>query len=77
MVLRGMEVYRPIPEVLEELRVLEKECGGPDAKTERTTGHVSTLRFDSENELNDYLESLGDEITGFYECQSESRPYNF
>ncbi|MFH1935882.1 MAG: hypothetical protein ABIN18_30485 [Pseudomonadota bacterium] len=77
MVLRGMEVYRPIPEVLEELRVLEKECGGPDAKIERTTGHVSTLRFDSENELNDYLESLGDEITGFYECQSESRPYNF
>lgn len=72
-----MEVYRPIPEVLEELRVLEKECGGPGAKTERTTGHVSTLRFDSENELNDYLESLGDEITGFYECQSESRPYNF
>ena len=77
MVLRGMEVYRPTPEVLEELRVLEKECGGPDAKTERTTGHVITLRFDSENELNDYLESLGDEITGFYECQSESRPYNF
>ena len=50
---------------------------GPDAKIERTAGHVITLRFDSENELNDYLESLGDEITGFYECESESRPYNF
>jgi hypothetical protein len=50
---------------------------GPDAKIERTTGHVITLRFDSENELNDYLESLGDEIAGFYECESESRPYNF
>ena len=50
---------------------------GPDAKMERTVGHVSTLRFDSESELNDYLESLGDEITGFYGCQSESRPYNF
>ena len=50
---------------------------GPDAKIERTTSHVNTLRFGSENEVNDYLESLGDEITGFYECQSESRPYNF
>ncbi|UCF85991.1 MAG: hypothetical protein JSV50_10265 [Desulfobacteraceae bacterium] len=50
---------------------------GPDAKIERAAGHVSTLRFDSESELNDYLESLGDEITGFYGCQSESRPYNF
>ena len=50
---------------------------GPDAKAERKAGHVSTLRFDSESELNDYLESLGDEITGLYRCQSESRPYNF
>jgi len=50
---------------------------GPDAGTERTTGHVSTLRFSDEKELNDYLESLGDEITGFYGCESESRPYNF
>ena len=44
---------------------------------ERSTGHVGTLKFDNENELKDYLESLGDEITGFYGCQSESRPYNF
>lgn len=50
---------------------------GPDAGTERTTGHVSTLSFNDEKELNDYLESLGDEITGFYGCESESRPYNF
>ena len=50
---------------------------GPDATVERAIGHVNTLRFDSENELNDYLESLGDEITGFYGCESESRPYNF
>jgi hypothetical protein len=50
---------------------------GPDDKIERTTGHVNTLSFDSENELNDYLESLGDETTGFYEGQSGSRPYNF
>lgn len=50
---------------------------GPDAGTGRTTGHVSTLSFNNEKELNDYLESLGDEITGFYGCESESRPYNF
>ena len=50
---------------------------GPDAKMERKTGHVNALRFDSENELNDYLESIGDETIGFYEGQSGSRPYNF
>jgi len=48
-----------------------------DADRARATGHVGTLRFDDENELRDYLESLGDEITGFYGCMSESRPYNF
>ncbi len=50
---------------------------GPDSKIERATGHVGTLMFEDEEELNDYLESLGDEITGFYGCRSESRPYNF
>jgi hypothetical protein len=40
-------------------------------------GHVGTLKFDTEAELKSYLESLGDEIEGFYGCQSESRPYNF
>jgi hypothetical protein len=48
-----------------------------DAGANHSTGHVGKLRFDDENELNDYLESLGDEITGFYGCRSESRPYNF
>lgn len=49
----------------------------PDAGVGHTTGHVSTLRFENQKELNDFLESLGDEITGFYGCGSESRPYNF
>jgi len=40
-------------------------------------GHVGTLTFDTKEELKAYLESLGDEITGFYGCCSESRPYNF
>ena len=46
-------------------------------KNNHTTGHVGTLKFDSKEELKDYLESLGEEITGFYGCRSESRPYNF
>jgi hypothetical protein len=50
---------------------------GPSTTVEGAAGHVSTLVFSDENELNDYLESLNDEITGFYECRSESRPYNF
>ena len=59
----------------EFLRVM---CGSLSVEKENhTTGHVGTLRFDSEKELKNYLESLGEEITGFYGCQSESRPYNF
>jgi hypothetical protein len=44
---------------------------------DHASGHVGTLCFDNENELDDYLNSLGDEITGFYGCRSDSRPYNF
>jgi hypothetical protein len=50
---------------------------GPGAPESHTTGHVGTLSFDTQRELLDYLESLGDEIAGFYGCRSESRPYNF
>ena len=49
----------------------------PDAEMVHTTGHVGTLCLDNEKELEDYLESLGDEISGFYGCRSESCPYNF
>jgi hypothetical protein len=41
------------------------------------TGHVGTLNFNSDRELKDYLESLGDEIAGFYKADADSRPYNF
>ena len=51
--------------------------GRPGTPGGCTTGHVGTLSFDSKKELQDYLEGLGDEITGFYGCRSESRPYNF
>lgn len=51
--------------------------GDPAASDEHTSGHVGTLSFDTEKELKDYLAGLGDEITGFYGCRSESRPYNF
>jgi hypothetical protein len=34
--------------------------------------HVSTLVFDTDEELKEYLESLGDEITGFYGCGGEA-----
>lgn len=41
------------------------------------TGHVGILTLRDENELNEFLGSLGDEVTGFYRCESDSRPYNF
>jgi hypothetical protein len=49
----------------------------PEASHGHTSGHVGTLSFDTEKELMEYLEGLGDEISGFYGCRSESRPYNF
>ena len=54
---------------------LQSMC--PSGSAEYTTGHVGTLNFDTEEELKNYLEDLGDIITGFYGCRSESRPYNF
>jgi hypothetical protein len=50
---------------------------GSDVERRHATGHVGTLRFDDEMELNDYLKLLGEEIDGFYGYRSESRPYNF
>jgi hypothetical protein len=41
------------------------------------SGHVGILSFQNKEELADYLESLGDEITGFYRADADSRPYNF
>ena len=48
-----------------------------DGDTDPVSGHVGTLCFDSDKELADYLDSLGDEIDGFYEAEGDSRPYNF
>ncbi len=41
------------------------------------SGHVGTFSFNSPEELQDYLDSLGDELSGFYEGEGDSRPYNF
>ncbi|MBW1729974.1 MAG: hypothetical protein JRH08_00485 [Deltaproteobacteria bacterium] len=50
---------------------------GPESKIKEATGHIGTLSFDSEKELKEYLESCGDVIKGFFECEFDSRPYNF
>ena len=53
-------------------------CQGQlDAAGGHCSGHVGTLTFDNEEDLQDYLAGLGEEIEGFYDCRSESRPYNF
>jgi hypothetical protein len=41
------------------------------------SGNVSVLNFESEEQLREYLQSLGDEIEGFFNCAADSRPYNF
>lgn len=49
---------------------------GPDATAEHVVGHVGVLIFDTEKDLQAYVDD-GEEIAGFYECRSDSRPYNF
>jgi len=75
--------------VIDEKDLMRKYGGDPeqflramsdsesDADTREVTGHVGTLSFDNELELKEYLESCGDVVTGFFECESDSRPYNF
>ena len=41
------------------------------------SGTIGVLNFESEDQLREYLQSLGDEIEGFFNCASDSRPYNF
>ncbi|MBN2125687.1 MAG: hypothetical protein JW821_15425 [Deltaproteobacteria bacterium] len=49
----------------------------PDSRMERGTGSIGTLSFDSERDLRDYLESIGEEVTGFFEAKGDCRPFNF
>lgn len=51
--------------------------GGKDGAIEGSAGHVGIMHFEDEKELRDFFETTGEEISGFYECRSESRPYNF
>ena len=81
--------YGHARQVIDEKELAGKFGGDPDAYLKDMAGaannsgnptrggHVGTLTFDTRDELKAYLESLGDEITGFFGCQSESRPYNF
>jgi hypothetical protein len=48
-----------------------------DAGPRFSTGHVGVLTFQDEAEMRRFLDSLGDEIVGFYEGAGENRPYNF
>lgn len=59
-------------------RFLEAMCrSGARPATGLITGHVGILNFTNARELKDYLESMGDEISGFYRAEADSRPYNF
>ncbi len=67
------ETYQNDPNMY--LKTMCRGISGEDAKP--ISGHVGTLSFSSQEELKDYLESLGDELNGFYEAEADSRPYNF
>jgi hypothetical protein len=48
-----------------------------DASAHFSVGHVGVLTFGDAQELKCFLDSMGDEIAGFYDGLGESRPYNF
>lgn len=41
------------------------------------SGHVGVLRFEDENEMRQFIDALGDEISGFFDADFDTRPYNF
>jgi hypothetical protein len=53
-------------------------CPSPgDAGPQFAAGHVGVLTFSDEAAMRRFLDSLGDEIAGFYEGAGDNRPYNF
>ena len=67
------KTYQNDPDLF--LRAMCRRGGQEDGNP--ISGHVGTFNFNSPRELADYLESLGDEIDGFFEAEGDSRPYNF
>jgi len=83
------DAYGHAKQVVSENELAEKYNNDPDeflmavssrqadAEMQHSTGHIGTLSFSDEDELKEFLESLGDEISGFYNGDGDSRPYNF
>lgn len=75
--------YRRPKKAVCEKELAEKYSSDPERFLQRMdeehgpSGHVGILNFETEKELMDYFEKTGEEITGFFECREESRPYNF
>ncbi len=67
------EKYDNDPEVF--LRAVSATAPGDQVR--QVAGHVGIMRFASEKELGDFFERTGEEIAGFFECEGDSRPYNF
>ena len=67
------EEYQNNPDCFLEAMCRSSSNGGKG----HTRGHVGILNFNSEKELSDYLESMGDAISGFYKTEAGSRPCNF
>jgi hypothetical protein len=65
--------YADDPEVFRRSACNAPQGAGPQF----VSGHVGVLAFGDEAELGRYLESLGEEIAGFYDGIGDSRPYNF
>lgn len=67
------QIYAGDPERFREACATSRPAEGPPAPA----GHVGSLVFDSREDLEAFLENLGDEVEGFFCCHGESRPYNF
>jgi hypothetical protein len=75
--------YRRPKKAVSEKDLVEKYGNDPEkflramGEEHGTNGHVGILSFETEKDLIEYFEKTGEEITGFFECREDSRPYNF
>ncbi len=75
--------YRRPKKAVSEKDLMEKYGNDPEkflqmmGEEHGANGHVGILSFETEKDLIEYFEKTGEEITGFFECREDSRPYNF
>ncbi|MFP4036608.1 MAG: hypothetical protein ACLFUE_03715 [Desulfobacteraceae bacterium] len=59
------------------LRAVKQREQAGETGSAHVTAHVGTVRFQSDYELQEFLDGMKDANRGFFEAEGDSRPYNF